>query len=417
MKNIVVLLVMLLVMLGVISPALHSQEMDNVIGKKFSIASKVLAENRDVQIYLPEGYHSSTKKYPVLYILDGQRLFTLGVSLSQSLRSTVKVTPEFIVVGINNQYPDRFNHFTETDFSAFIEKELLPHVEKNYRATNERILFGWEFAGAYVIETLAKKPTLFSGHIAASPYPVAETWFAKQSRVEQLEDKLQSNLDSYLYFTVSEGENGVIGGTDKLNELLTTKTPQQLRWTYRVIPDEEHLSTAYATMFQGVKNYFYGYQIFQIDSLKHFNEAGGLKNFYAYNKHRAQRFGFSEQAEPWSMFTIVRNAIRADNFEQFDLFMNEFKSTDMLEKIKLSRANSIAQYYLENKQYQGAIEVFEIMAKANPENAKIQNELGDAYLSLNQKSITKKYYQRAVELAKKSKDKRLIEFQQDLDNL
>ncbi|MCJ8319038.1 MAG: alpha/beta hydrolase-fold protein [Colwellia sp.] len=410
-------LIILLVMLVVISPVLYAQEVDNVIGKKFSIASKVLAENRDIQIYLPEGYHSSKKKYPVLYILDGQRLFTLGVSLSQSLRSTVKVTPEFIVVGINNHYPDRFNNFTESDFLTFIEKELLPHVEQNYRATDERILFGWEYAGAYVIESLINKPTLFSGHIAASPYPIAETWVGEQSRVAQLESKLNSDLDSYLYFTVSEGENGVIGGTDKLNTLLTTKPSQSLRWTYRIIPDEEHLSTAHATMFQGVKNYFYGYQSFQISGLEQFNKAGGLKNFYAYNKLRAQRFGFAEQAEPWSMFTIVRNAIRADNFEQFDLFMNEFKSTDMIEKIKLSRGNLVAEYYLQNKQYQGAIEVYEIMAKANPENGRIQNELGDIYLSLKQKAIAKKHYQRAVELAKKSKDKRLNEFQQDLDNL
>lgn len=406
-----------LMMFVATTQAVFSQEADNNIGKKFTIASDILGENRDIQIYFPESYHSSKSNYPVLYILDGQRLHTLGISLSQSFRSTVKMSPEFIVVGINNKYPDRFSHFQKSAFLEFIDKELIRYVDKNYRTTNERILFGWEFAGAYVIESLISKPTLFSGHIAASPYPVDETWFAKQTRLEQLEGKLNTEVKSHLYFTISEGEGSVIGGTDKLNALLTDKAPNSLRWKYRIIPEEEHLSTAHATLYQGLKDYFYGYKVFQIDSLELFHKAGGLKNFYEYNKIRAERFGFSVKPLPWSMFTIVRNAIQADNFEQFDLFMNEFKSSDMIQKISLRDSNSLAQYYLQYKHYDDAIEVYKTMAEENPDNARIQNELGNIYLTLNQKNTTKIYYQKAVELAEKSKDKRLIDYQKDLDAL
>jgi len=74
------------------SQRLNLHEKDNVIGKRFTLSSKILNENRDIQIFLPESYHSSKQSYPVLFILDGQRLFTLGVSLSQSFRSTVKMT-------------------------------------------------------------------------------------------------------------------------------------------------------------------------------------------------------------------------------------------------------------------------------------------------------------------------------------
>jgi len=411
-----------LVMLIMVSPIVYSQPIqtkatDNVIGKKFTIASKVMSETRDIQIYFPQSYDTSGKDYPVLYILDGQRLFTLGVSLSQSSRSTVEMTPEFIVVGINNKYPDRFSHFTKSSLLDFIEKELVPHVDKNYRTTAERILFGWEFAGAYAIESLITKPTLFSGHIVSSPYPVDETWFAKQSRLEQLESKLNTELKSHLYFTVTAGESGVISGTDKLNALLKEKASNSLRWTYRVIPDEQHLTNAHATLYQGLINYFYGYASFQIDSLELFQKAGGLNNFYAYNKIRAERFGFSEKPEPWAMFVIIRNAIRADNFTQFELFMKEFNESDMVPNLRLSSSNLIAEYYLKYKQYNKAVDVYKTMAATSPNNAKIQHELGTIYLSMNDKKTAKFYYKKAVDLAKKYKDDNVIKYEDDFNTL
>jgi predicted alpha/beta superfamily hydrolase len=399
------------------SHSASSQASDNIIGEKFIITSKILSENRDIQIFLPESYHTSQQRYPVLFILDGQRLFTLGVSLSQSFRSTGKISPEFIVVGINNKYPDRFSHFGKIDFLEFIEQELINTVDKNYRTTDERILFGWEYAGAYAIESLISKPTLFAGHIVASPFPIDETWFAEQSRLEQLEDQLKTELKSHLYIAVSEGEESVRVGTEKLNTLLKAKAPDSLRWTYRIISDEEHRSTAHASLFQGLKNYFYGYQIFQISGLEKFKQAGGLKNFYAYNTIRAKRFGFSEKPEIWSMFTIVRNAIRADDFAQFEIFMNEFKTSDMIAKIKLSRSNLIAQYYIQYKKNSKAIEIYKIMAIAHPNNAKIQHEIGNIYLSMNNKKIAKTYYQKAVDLAETSKGEKLSEYRKDLNKI
>jgi len=278
-------------------------------------------------------------------------------------------------------------------------------------------LFGWEYAGADTIESLISKPTLFSGHIAASPYPINESWYGKKSRVDQLASKFDTGLKSHLYISVSKGEGSVIAGTDKLNTLLEKEAPDSLRWKYRVIQGEEHISTAHASLFKGLKHYFDGYKVFHIEGLEKFKEAGGLSNFYAYNKNRAQRYGFSEENEPWSMFTIVRNAIRANNYELFERFMNEFKSSNMLEKIKLSRSSLIAQFYLQNKQAIKAIEIYKIMAKFNPENANIQHEIGRIYLSLKNEKQAKVYYQKAVEFALLSKDKKLIEYQKDLEQL
>ena len=59
----------ILVMLITVSPIVYSQPIqtkatDNVIGKKFTIASKVMSETRDIQIYFPQSYDTSGKNIP-----------------------------------------------------------------------------------------------------------------------------------------------------------------------------------------------------------------------------------------------------------------------------------------------------------------------------------------------------------------
>jgi predicted negative regulator of RcsB-dependent stress response len=57
------------------------------------------------------------------------------------------------------------------------------------------------------------------------------------------------------------------------------------------------------------------------------------------------------------------------------------------------------------------------MAVANPDNAKIQHELGNIYLSMDNKKVAKDCYNKAVDLAKKSKDEKLVEYLKDLNEL
>ena len=54
---------------------------DNLVGFSLPIQSKIMNDEREIQVFLPESYADSDTKYPVLYILDGQRYFLYGVSL------------------------------------------------------------------------------------------------------------------------------------------------------------------------------------------------------------------------------------------------------------------------------------------------------------------------------------------------
>ena len=175
----------------------------NHVGTNYSIASEALKEARQIQVFLPDGYEKTAADFPVLYLLDGQRLFPFGVSLLQSF-TQFQQTPGFIVVGIINKYPDRFGHFSAKDskFLTFLEKEVVPFVDANFKTSKERLLFGWEYGGSFAMQVLIDKPNLFDAYIAASPYPITE-------KLTELSEAVSKNTHVHktLYFSVSPNES------------------------------------------------------------------------------------------------------------------------------------------------------------------------------------------------------------------
>ena len=59
----------------------------NVLGSNYAIHSEVTGEPQQLQVYLPESYtENTTKKYPVLYLLDGQNWFSTGFFIFRVFR-------------------------------------------------------------------------------------------------------------------------------------------------------------------------------------------------------------------------------------------------------------------------------------------------------------------------------------------
>ena len=150
-----------------------------------SLYSNVLEESRDFWVKLPENYNSkSGAKYPVIYLLDGF-----------SLQSTLEVVydnymghylPPMILVGIANRnhrtrdlttsqtkmwQGDEMNPETggADKFTEFIEKELIPYIDKTFPTTNYRTLIGHSYAGLFTINMLVNHRELFQNYIAIDP--------------------------------------------------------------------------------------------------------------------------------------------------------------------------------------------------------------------------------------------------------
>ncbi len=179
------LLSLLLVFSAVIS---HSQTKHFVLGVTDELYSKQLGEKRILNIYLPEGYNEKdTIHYPVIYLLDGGAdedfIHVAGLVQFNSFEWINRV-PKSIVVGIANTDRKRDLSFTTTlakdketypttggsaRFMAFIETELQPYIERNYKTNNTKTLIGESLGGLFATEVLFKKPYLFNHYILVSP--------------------------------------------------------------------------------------------------------------------------------------------------------------------------------------------------------------------------------------------------------
>ena len=157
----------------------------NRIGIIDSLYSETLKEYREIYIQLPANYKpEKNKKYPVLYILDGE-VFLPTVSDVHNYYSG-GFMPEMVLVGISNvnnrtrdlttsimkeKYGMPFNEENgEADnFSKFIEEELIPFIEKKYPVTNYRTLIGHSYGGLFTIYTLINQAHLFANYLAIDP--------------------------------------------------------------------------------------------------------------------------------------------------------------------------------------------------------------------------------------------------------
>lgn len=324
----------------------QNNEVDNNVGHSLSFQSEIMNDEREIQIFLPDSYTNSDIKYPVLYVLDGQRYFLHGVSVQKSFVE-FKQTPEFIIVGISKVQSDRNRNFSVNSkkYLEFLKTEVINYVDTKYRASKKRMLFGWAYGGGFTIEAMITDPNLFDAYIAASPFPLEE----RTNKIDSL-FKENRNLNKLLYFTSGTNEGVVRQGTKDLNTLLSNNISKAANWTFRELEGEEHRSTPFITLYHGIKKYFNYYSELQFNNLEEFLNAGGIDYVYDYYQKRAEKYDFPKELSDWTMFSIARNAIRANNFKMFDTLVDEFKTTEFLCRLRESRASAIKEFYVKNNQ-------------------------------------------------------------------
>ena len=146
-----------------------------------------LDRHRRVWIYLPKSYKTSKKKYPVLYMQDGQNIFDAATSFSgewgvdEALDSID--TKECIVVGIDNGREKRLNEYCPYDMAehgkgegdlylAFIVKTLKPYIDQHFRTKRSRentFIAGSSMGGLISFYAMLKYPAVFGGAGVFSP--------------------------------------------------------------------------------------------------------------------------------------------------------------------------------------------------------------------------------------------------------
>lgn len=163
-----------------LSFSLNAQSNESIaIGKKEIIFSKVLNENRKIWVYTPSNTSQNVipeKRYPVVYVLDGDAHFysTVGTIQQLSQANGNGVLPEMIVVAIENTNRFRdlvpsYNINKPNPFVEFLSNELIPYVDTNYPTAPYRLLVGHSLGGLTAIDILTNKSSLFNAYIAIDP--------------------------------------------------------------------------------------------------------------------------------------------------------------------------------------------------------------------------------------------------------
>lgn len=253
---------------------------NNIIaGTIDSIYSGILKENRKIWIYVPSGDDlTAGQTYPVVYLLDGDAHFYSVMSIIQQMSEVNMnmVLPKMILVGITNT--DRTRDLTPThvfrdadvpdssffrtsggseNFTAFIEKELIPFIGNKYHASPYRVLIGHSYGGLFCVNTLLRHPDLFSGYIAIDP---SMNW--DQNKILNQAKEILSGKDlrgkSFFLSIANQGYSDTDKKKDnaaafELAEYLDSNRNNNLKFSWKYYKEDNHGSVPLISEYDGLR--------------------------------------------------------------------------------------------------------------------------------------------------------------------
>lgn len=233
------------------------------IGKKEVIHSSILNEDRNVYIFLPDGYSRSEDKYPVLYMLYSVAPdfhFNTGVMAGLS---RMRMIPKMITVafdlgdGKRDLTPTPSADYGPTsggsdNFLKFIKDELIPFIEKDYRVAPERLFWSHSIGGLFGVYVLLKEPGVFHSVLVSSPWMVYDgnqKYILKNTESFLRKRKEQTN---FLYVCVGN-ERNLIPEIEAFLGILDKNQPEGLKWKYVKMPEENHMSILARSLIEGLR--------------------------------------------------------------------------------------------------------------------------------------------------------------------
>ncbi|HEX4878022.1 MAG TPA: alpha/beta hydrolase-fold protein [Chitinophagaceae bacterium] len=146
-----------------------------------------LKRTRRIWIYLPDDYNASKKRYPVLYMNDGQNVFEDTTAYSgewgvDEFLDSVKTT-KCIVVAVDHGGDKRLNEYSPYDMEKFgkgegrqyvdfMVKTLKRYIDKRYRTLPDRqntFIAGSSMGGLISMYAILRYPKVFGGAGIFSP--------------------------------------------------------------------------------------------------------------------------------------------------------------------------------------------------------------------------------------------------------
>jgi len=362
------------------------------IGSADSVYSNVLKEQRNYWVYLPASYTpgDKNKKFPVLYLLDGDGHFHSVTGLIHQLAGGINgnsVFPEMIVVAILNtdrtrdltpvkgtNMPPQMAEFLKTagggeNFISFMKSELMPAIEKKYNTAPYRMLVGHSFGGLLAMHILQNHTELFNSYIAIDP----SMWWSGWSLLKQIEKELPTKNynNRTLYLSIantltpgmkeSEVDKDTTSPTEhirsirRLAQVLDKAKPKGLQYACKYYDGDDHGSVPLISEYDGLRYVFADYRI---NAEVAFNNLDSLVRHY---QMLTRKMGYT-------------------------LLPAE------------SLINQIGYMQLGSGEVDKAIAAFELNVKNYPASANVYDSLADAYAQKGDTAKAKSLYQKTLSI-------------------
>lgn len=389
-------LVLLAAGLLLLSLAADAQDISPPAPQRLTLHSAMLNEDRTIWVRTPRGYDQGTSAYSVLYLMDGPgHINEIGSTIDFLVEHDRM--PPLIVVGIANT--DRTRDLTPSHsdekkpdgteasptsgggdrFLDFIQKELMPEIEKRYRTSCYRLFAGHSLGGLMAIHALITRPDLFNAYIAVSP----SLWWNDKRTLRQAQEFFakREQLQKTLFFSLgNEGNKDTpMGqGFDQFREALTTKAPNDFHWGSARYEDEDHGSTVLRAHYAALRMVFADWQVPR-DPDNGF-PVGGLSGVEKHYQDLSKHYGCAVE-------------------------------------VPESVLNGLGYQLMGSKKLDEAIAVFQRNVELYPGSANVYDSLGEGYENAGKLDLALKNVERAVAVGTKTGDKDLDQFRAHLKKL
>lgn len=232
-----------------------------VLAAPFSIPG--LNRQRTVRLYLPPSYAGSPdRRYPVIYMHDGQNLFDDATSyagewgVDETLDALSRTQGfEAIVVGVDNGREHRrqeLNPFDHPGFGpgegeaylAFIVDTLKPWVDRRYRSLadpSHTAIMGSSMGGLMSDYAIRRYPAVFGLAGVLSP----AYWAADPAIFDYAASHpLPAGARVYLSMGGREGDE-MVRGAERMQALMRAQRPEPGALTWRLVPEADHREAAW----------------------------------------------------------------------------------------------------------------------------------------------------------------------------
>jgi predicted alpha/beta superfamily hydrolase len=350
------------------------------LGRVVTVYSHVLGEERVLLVHLPIEYNFTQSQFPVLYLLDGLANFQHAAATVDFLARNGRI-PQMIVVGITNSA--RTRDFTPTrvedrdtsgggdEFLRFVEKELIPYVDERFRTQPFRVLFGHSLGGMFSIYTFLVKPDLFGGYVAASP----SIDYDNGHVIDLAEEALCKGAEFKKSLFITRGnEPEYVEPLDRFTGLLERNKISGLRWEYRVLEDEDQVSTPLLSLYQGLKMIFM----------------------------------------PWRYPGDLADADVSSLEAHYRQLSEEYGYEILIPEALL---NQLGYLLISREAFDDAVAAFELNINNYPGSANVYDSLGECYEAMNKLSLARMNYEKAYERGQEIGDPNTVIYKRHLDDL